>query len=144
MAVEAYLAEEEAVMLGGRARENINAQDLLSYMVGSFGLANHLRMVGKAVQQASTKVTKQVLPKIAHKPGITVRNNMFGHAKDTENTVQKQISCLRGCNTIMDRGENHTFGGTVNNSHNTSEPCSRGLPKDKVHIVVTEPCGGWF
>ena len=94
-------------------------------MVGSFGLAIRLRMVGRAVQQASTKATKQVLPKMAHKPGITVRNNAFGHAKDTDNMVQEQISCLRGCDTIMDRGENHMFGGMVNNSHDTSEPCSR-------------------
>ena len=87
MAVEAHLTEEEAVMPGGRAGEDIAAQDLLNNMVGSFGLAIHLRMVGRAVQQASTKVTKQVLPKIAHKLGITVRNNAFGHAKDTENIV---------------------------------------------------------
>ena len=125
MAVEAHLTEEEAVMPGGRAEEDIAAQDLLNDMVGSFGLDIHLRMVGSAVQQANTKAIKQVLPKIAHKLGITVKNNAFGHAKDTDNMVQEQISCLRGCDTIMDRGENHTFGGTVNNSHDTSEPCSR-------------------
>ena len=112
-------------MPGGRAGEDIAAQDLLNDMVGSFGLAIHLRMVGRAVQQATTKATKQVLPKIAPKPGIMVRNNTFGHAKDMENMVKEQVSCLRGCNTIMDRGENHVFGGgTVNNSHNTSEPSS--------------------
>ena len=125
MAVEAYLTEEEVVIPGGRAGEDIAVQDLLNAMVGSFGLAIHLKMVGRAVQQASTKAMKQVLPKIAHKLGITVRNNAFGHAKDTDNMVQEQISCLRGCYTFMDRGENHTFGGTVNNSHDTSEPCSR-------------------
>ena len=125
MAIEAHLTEEEAVMQGGRAGEDIAAQDLLNNMVGSFGLAIHLSMVGRAVQQANTKAIKQVLPKIAHKLGITVRNNVFGHAKDTDNMVQEQINCLRGCDTIMDRDENYTFGGTVNNSHNTSEPCSR-------------------
>ena len=113
-------------MPGGRAGEDIAAQDLLNDTMGSFGLAIHLRMVGRAVQQANTRATKQVLPKMAHKPGITVRNNTFGHAKDTDNMVQEQISCLRVCNTIMNRGENYAFGGTVNNSHNTSEPCSRG------------------
>ena len=125
MAIEAYLTEEEAVMPSGRAGEDIAAQDLLNDMVGSFGLAIRLRMVGRAVQQASTKVTKQVLPKIAHKPGSTVRNNAFGHAKDTDNMVQKQIRCLRGCDTIMCRGENQTFGGTIINSHDTSESSSR-------------------
>ena len=58
MAVEAHLTEEEVVMPGGRAGEDIAAQDLLNDMVGSFGLAIHLRMVGRAVQQASTKATK--------------------------------------------------------------------------------------
>ena len=120
MAVEAHLTEEEAVMPGGSAGEYIVAQDLLNDMVGSFGLAIRFRMVGRAVQQASTKAIKQVLPKIAHKPGITVRNNAFGHKKDTENIVQEQISCLKGCDTIMDRGEKHIFGVMVNNSHDTT------------------------
>ena len=111
-------------MLGGRAGEDIAVQDLLNNMVGSFDLAIHLRMVGTAVQQASTKVTKQVLPKIAHKPGITVRNNALRYAKDVDNMVQEQINHLRGCDTIMNRGENLAFGGTVNNSHDTSDPCS--------------------
>ena len=62
-------------MPGGRAGEEKATQDLLNDMMGLFGLAIHLRMVGRAVQQASTKVTKQVLPKMAHKPGIAVRNN---------------------------------------------------------------------
>ena len=106
MAVEAHLTKEEVVMPGGRAGEDIAAQDLLNDTVGSFfGLAIHLRMVGRAVQQASTKATKQVLPKMAHKPGIMVRNNAFGHAKDADNMVQEQISRLRGCDTIMDRGD---------------------------------------
>ena len=35
MAVEAHLTEEEAVMPGGRAGEDIAAQDLLNDMVGS-------------------------------------------------------------------------------------------------------------
>ena len=81
MAVEAHLAEKEAIMPGGRVGDDIAAQDLLNDMVGSFGLAIHLRIVGRAVQQASTKATKQVLPKMAHKPGIMVKNNVFGHAK---------------------------------------------------------------
>ena len=126
MAVEAHLAEEEVIMPGGRAGEDMAAWDLLYDMVGSFGLAICLRMVGRAVQQVSTKATKQVLLKMAHKLGITVRNNKFGHAKDMDNMVQEQICYLRGCNTIMDRGENHAFGGMVNNSHNTSEPCNGG------------------
>ena len=92
MAVEAHLTEEEVVMPGGRAGEDIAAQDLLNDTVSSFGLAIHLRMVGRTMQQASTKAIKQVLPKIAHKPGITVRNNAFGHAKDMEYMVQEQIS----------------------------------------------------
>ena len=92
IAVEAHLAEEEVVMPGGRAGEEKATQDLLNDMMGLFGLAIRLRMVGRAVQQASTKVTKQVLPKMAHKPGIAVRNNKFGHAKDMENMVQEQIS----------------------------------------------------
>ena len=96
-------------MPSGRAGEDIAAQDLLNDMVASFSLAIHLKMVGRAVQQASTKVTKQVLTKMAHIPGITVRNNAFRHAKDRDNMVQKQISHLRGCDTIMDRGENHAF-----------------------------------
>ena len=125
MAIEAYLTEEEAVMLNGREGEDIPVQDLLNDMVGLFGLAIHLRMVGRAVQHASTKAMKQVLIKIAHKLGIAVRNNAFGHAKDTDNMVQEQISSLRRCDTIMDRGEKHVFGGTVNNSHDTREPCSR-------------------
>ena len=50
MAVGEYLAEEEAVMPGGRAGEDIAAQDLLNDTVGSFGLAIHFRMVGRAVQ----------------------------------------------------------------------------------------------
>ena len=83
-------------------------------------------MVGRAVQQASTKVVKQVLPKIAHKPGIMVRNNALGYAKITDNMLQERICHLRGCDTAMDRGENHTFGGMINNSHDTSEPCHRG------------------
>ena len=49
----------------------------------------------------------------------------LGMPKTPDNMVQEQISRLRGCDTIMDRGENHAFGGTVNNSHDTSEPCSR-------------------
>ena len=122
MAVEIHLTEEEALMPGGRAGEDIAVQDLLNDMVGLFSLAIHLRMVGRTVQQASTKVTKQVLPKITHKSGITVRNNAFGCAKDMDNMVQKQISCLRGCDTIMDRGENHTFGGMVSNSNDTCQP----------------------
>ena len=69
-------------MPGGRAGEDIVAQDLLNDTVGSFGLVICLRMVGRAVQQASTKAMKQVLLKMAHKLGITVRNNAFGHAKD--------------------------------------------------------------
>ena len=89
MAVEAHLAEEEVVMPGGKVGEDIAAQDLLNDMVGSFGLAIHLRIVGRAVQQASAKVKKQVLPKVAHKPRITVRNNAFGHAKDMENMVKE-------------------------------------------------------
>ena len=89
MAVGAYLTEEEVIMPGGRAGEDIAAQDLLNDMVGLFGLAIRLRMVGIAVQQAKTKVMKQVLQKVAHKPGITVRNNAFGHAKDTDNMVQE-------------------------------------------------------
>ena len=94
MAVEAHLAEEEVVMPGGRAGEDIAAQDLLNDMVGLFGLAINLRMVGTAVQQATTKAMKQVLPKIAHKPAITIRHNAFGHAKDTNNMVQEQICHL--------------------------------------------------
>ena len=124
MAVKVHLTEEEAVMPGGRAGEDIALQDLLNNMVGSFCLAISLRMVGKAVQQASTKVTKKVLPIMAYKLGITVRNNAFEHAKDMDKMVQKQINRLRGCNTIIDRGENHAFSGMVNNSHDTSEPCS--------------------
>ena len=125
MAVETHLTEEEAVMPSGRAGEGIAVQDLLNDTVGSFGLAIRLRIVGRAVQQANTKATKQVLLEMAHKPGIMVRNNAFGHAKDMDNMVQEQISRLRGCDTIMDKNENHTFGGTVNNSHYTSEPCGR-------------------
>ena len=89
MAVEAHLTEDEVVMPGGRSKEDTTAQDLLNDMVGSFGLAICLRMVGRAVQQASTKVIKQVLPKMAHKPGIAVRKNAFGHVKNTDNMVQK-------------------------------------------------------
>ena len=69
MAVEAHLTEEEVVMPHGRSGEDIAARNLLNNIVSSLGLAIHLRMVGRAVQQASTKATKQVLPKIAHKPG---------------------------------------------------------------------------
>ena len=58
MAVEVYLAEEEVVMPGGKAGEDIAAHDLLNDMVGSFGLAICLRIVGRAMQQASTKVDK--------------------------------------------------------------------------------------
>ena len=61
---------------------------------------------------------------MAYKLGIMVRNHAFGHAKDMDNIVQEQISHLKGCDTIMDRGEYHTFGGTINNSHDTSEHCS--------------------
>ena len=89
MAIEAHFAEEEVVMLGGKAGENIAVQDLFNNMVGSFGLAIHLRMVGRAVQQTNTNVMKQVLPKIAHKLGSMVRNNVFGHAKDTDNISQE-------------------------------------------------------
>ena len=109
-------------MPGGRAEEDIAVWDLLNDMVGLFGLVIRLRMVGRAVQQASTKATKQVLLKLAHELGITVRNIAFGHAKDMEKMVQEQISCLKGCDTIMYRGENHVFGGMVNDSHDTSEP----------------------
>ena len=58
MSVEAHLTEEEEVMPGGRAGEDIAAQDLLNDIVGSFSLAIRLRMVGRALQQASTKATK--------------------------------------------------------------------------------------
>ena len=63
MAIEAYLTEEEAVMPGGRSGGDIAAQVLLNDMVGLFCLAIRLRMVSRAVQQVSTKVRKQVLPK---------------------------------------------------------------------------------
>ena len=49
MAVEAHLTEEEVVMPGGRAGEDIAAQDLINDVVGAFGLAIRLRMVGRAV-----------------------------------------------------------------------------------------------
>ena len=58
---------------------------------GSFSLAVPLRMVGRAVQKASTKATKQVLPKMAFKPRIAVRNNAFRLAKNTENMLQEYI-----------------------------------------------------
>ena len=50
MAIEAHLTEEEVVMPGGRAVEDIAAQDLLNDIVGSFGLAIRLRIVGRAMQ----------------------------------------------------------------------------------------------
>ena len=68
-------------MPGVRAGKDITAKDLLNDMVGLFGLAIHLRMVGRAVNQASTKATKQVLPKMANKPGITLRNNSLAMPK---------------------------------------------------------------
>ena len=58
MAVEGHLTEKEAVILGGRAREDIAAQDWLNDTVGLFILAICLRMVGRTMEQASTKVTK--------------------------------------------------------------------------------------
>ena len=50
-------------MPGGRVGEDIAAQDLLNGMVGSFGLAIRLRMVGRAVQQVSTNDETSVAKK---------------------------------------------------------------------------------
>ena len=61
MVIKAHLTEEEAGMPGGSLGEDIATQDLLNDMVGSVSLAIHLRMVGRAVQQVSTKAMKQVM-----------------------------------------------------------------------------------
>ena len=87
-AVDGQLTQAKVRGPGVRgAGQDKAAKDLLNQTVGPLSLAIRLGMVCSTVNQFGAKAREHVLPEQGHKTGVTVRDDLPGYAKNTNNTL---------------------------------------------------------
>jgi hypothetical protein len=86
-------------------------------LVDNFSLAINMGMIDNAEMQLSALETKQLLPKISSKSGVSVRDNRMRHAMKLEDIIHEILSHCGFCEWVLENTEMSIFGKMINYHH---------------------------